>query len=123
MKTIEWKLLGRPTKGGHRFFENIKRDGSRRIAIADESGVTPDRTDDGTLWLDMGVPMQVGTELVGIEVISDDISRGSVGRVHITLADAAWLLANEYWTGAVAMSPEAAALARSMKTIAFHAEK
>jgi hypothetical protein len=35
-------------KGGHSFFTDRE---SGRVAIADDSGPTPDTTDDGVLWL------------------------------------------------------------------------
>ena len=44
-----WKPLGRLEKGGHRLF---KDEASGYVAIADNSGPTPDRTEDGILWLD-----------------------------------------------------------------------
>lgn len=44
---MKWKFL-KAFKRGHRFFQ----DPQGRIAIADDSGETPDLTDDGILYID-----------------------------------------------------------------------
>jgi hypothetical protein len=45
-----WKRLGEKiTKGGHSLFLEIS---TGRIAIADNSGNTPDKTEDGVLYID-----------------------------------------------------------------------
>lgn len=43
------QLCGR--YGEHRFFLGRKLDGTPGIAVADDSGKTPDLTEDGVLWL------------------------------------------------------------------------
>lgn len=71
--TISW---GEPEAlpDGHRIF----RGHFDRFAIADDSGRTPDQTDDGILWLDRGRPLKVetnlfeGKEYMFIPLISDD---------------------------------------------------
>lgn len=45
----KWTKLFK-AKGGHKYFRD---EITGMIAIADDSGTTPDRTDDGVLWLDM----------------------------------------------------------------------
>lgn len=37
-------------RGGHKYFRD---EITKMIAVADDSGSTPDQTDDGVLWLDM----------------------------------------------------------------------
>lgn len=48
---------------GHRVFcdarDDFKAPELRAWALADNSGPTPDRTDDGVLWLDLGRPLYV----------------------------------------------------------------
>ena len=44
--------------GGHRLFHDARRPGS--LAIADNSGRTPDRTDDGVLHVNQHAPIRVG---------------------------------------------------------------
>lgn len=52
--TIKWEGAGTPLPDGHRIFETHEgpEPGTSQWAIADESGDTPDQTDDGILWLD-----------------------------------------------------------------------
>lgn len=59
METTEtlWRHV-RGLPDGHRLFKLEDRDWI--IAIADESGATPDQTDDGVLWLDMHRPLEAG---------------------------------------------------------------
>ena len=51
----EWRKILQ-FKGGHRYF----RDRRNRVAIADDSGATPDDTDDGVLYLDRDRPVVIG---------------------------------------------------------------
>lgn len=56
-KTYKWEGAGTPLPDGHRIFETYDRefDGHAHnfgVAICDDSGATPDQTDDGVLWLD-----------------------------------------------------------------------
>lgn len=51
MTKTEWKLITR-LPGEHRIFA----DESGRLAIADNSGETPDQTEDGVLYLDFARP-------------------------------------------------------------------
>ena len=44
----KWKFIGRLGNGGHKLYLDEERS---RFAIADESGTTPDQTDDGVLWI------------------------------------------------------------------------
>jgi hypothetical protein len=50
-----WKRIGK-AKRGHAFFEDLN---TGRVAIADASGSTPERTEDGILWLDPTRPLRV----------------------------------------------------------------
>lgn len=54
-RTSEWRLVLK-FADGHRYF----RDARNRIAIADDSGATPDDTDDGVLYLDRSKPVVIG---------------------------------------------------------------
>lgn len=57
--TARWNLLCK-LNDGHRLFElDSNQD---EIAIADDSGTTPDLTDDGVLWLDRTRPLIVYSE-------------------------------------------------------------
>lgn len=47
---MDWKLIDK-LPDGHRVF-STKVDGEIMYAIADDSGFTPEDTDDGVLWLD-----------------------------------------------------------------------
>lgn len=55
-KQYSWELVYK-CKGGHKFFKDLA---SGRIAICDESGPTPDKTDDGVLWIDLTRPIIIG---------------------------------------------------------------
>jgi hypothetical protein len=44
--------------GGHRYFRDLHHPG--RVAIRDDSGQTPEATDDGVLHLDRSRPVEVG---------------------------------------------------------------
>ena len=48
MPKYQWTKLF-SIRGGHKYFRD---EITKMIAIADDSGPTPDRTDDGVLWLD-----------------------------------------------------------------------
>ena len=47
------------------------RAASGRIGVADNSGWTPDRTDDGVLWLDQGRPVRVGPKGCDFPLVRD----------------------------------------------------
>ena len=65
-----WRLIKR-FKGGHKYF--VKDENPvlvwteiDKIYIADQSGSTPDKTDDGELWIDRDYPITPGrTEVCG----------------------------------------------------------
>lgn len=54
--TMNWKFLGKPTSGGHKYFRDQD---SGRLALADNSGRLPEYTDDGILWVDTSRPVEV----------------------------------------------------------------
>lgn len=70
MKPV-WKRIAK-VKRGHAFFEDVN---TGRVAIADGSGSTPERTEDGILWLDPTRPLSisVGRSYFGVSypVISE----------------------------------------------------
>lgn len=53
---------------GHRLFYTGDLS---KVAIADESGATPENTDDGVLWLDFARPLMLGDDVTAIPVRSD----------------------------------------------------
>src|SRR5581483_8497044 len=57
---MKWELVHR-VKSGHKFFKELSPSGqwTGKIGIADDSGVTPDRCDDGVVYLDMTRPISV----------------------------------------------------------------
>ena len=95
--SFNWKFLGRPTKGGHKYFLDLDR---KEIAVADNSGRTPDQTEDGVLWLDRTRPVNVEVSRSGYAAgdvpVVDRVGRKSW--VPGTAADAAWLKANHRMT-------------------------
>lgn len=50
-----WEFLEWLERRGHKLFRD---GGSHRLAIADNSGATPDTTHDGVLWLDPDRPIR-----------------------------------------------------------------
>lgn len=90
-----WQLL-ETLPGGHRLFRSP---GSSSIYIADESGRTPDLTDDGPLWLDQTMPLTVEFEKHAgnqchVPVIGDATS---TYRVPVSVADVLWLSDRYGW--------------------------
>jgi len=71
-KNHKWEPGIRLEKGGHRIFREVRYPFAApetcRWAIADNSGGTPDRTEDGVLWLDFSRPLYVATDYCGIPV-------------------------------------------------------
>jgi hypothetical protein len=68
----KWEPGIRLEKSGHRIFHEIRHAFAApetcRWAIADNSGTTPDRTDDGVLWLDFSRTLTVGIDNCDIPV-------------------------------------------------------
>lgn len=63
-----WKLITRCGGRGHKFYRHVPTD---KVAVADNSGSTPDRTDDGILWLDEDYPVRVCQEHAVFAVIKE----------------------------------------------------
>lgn len=76
----EFKLAG-----GLKFFTDRV---SRRWAIADASGPTPEATDNGVLWIDFTNPIRIGNELSSLPVRNDE---GTLYTVPLFAPDAVWL--------------------------------
>jgi len=55
----KWKLMTRLEKSGHRIFTQLNSQDASQCALADNSGSTPDTTEDGVLWLDPTRPLSV----------------------------------------------------------------
>lgn len=65
MTTRNWKMVFR-VRGGQRFFMCPEK--PFEIAVADNSGRTPDMTEDGPLWIDMSRPWSLGDSTFGMPV-------------------------------------------------------
>jgi hypothetical protein len=90
-----WNLID-TLPGVHRVFT---RPDSSSVYIADNSGQTPDQTEDGVLWLDMTQPLRVGPRACAAPVVSmpkpGQRDHYSVG---LTPEDALWLSDRYGWT-------------------------
>jgi len=105
-----WTLLGRPSgRNHHRYFQAA--DG--RVSVADDSGATPDRTDDGPLWLDMTRGARVGAGPRGPYVrLPVRTETGSARAVFVQPGDLVFLLDAGHWSKkAVTVSDEIGPLA------------
>lgn len=75
MKTNEiiWRMTEQ-LPDGHRLFTCRLEDGTFRHAIADNSGRTPEDTEDGILWLDNKRHLDAGSREMGpsIPLVNDD---------------------------------------------------
>lgn len=94
MQDKKWEFLARPGgKSCHRFFRSTV-DG--RVAIADNSGVDPDHTEDGPNYIDhsrsAGIEIRDGYVIAYIPV-------GDKFYVGVTVKDATWLIKSGIWTG------------------------
>lgn len=63
--------------GGHRYFTEVE---TGRLTLADESGRTPDETDDGVLYIDQQTIDEVNH---GIELIDDHPGSGLRGSIPL----------------------------------------
>jgi hypothetical protein len=74
MSKTGWRKVYHAPNNGHRFFlrlVNGEPETPRRIAIADNSGSTPDRTEDGILWLDLERKWVVGNDSFSMPVFKE----------------------------------------------------
>lgn len=62
-----WELICRH-KDSHKFYKHLP---TGKIAVADNSGTTPDRTEDGILWLDRLRPVRAGLKGCDFPLIRD----------------------------------------------------
>jgi hypothetical protein len=92
----KWTLLAQPERPGtgQRFFAHVDR--PHAIFIADNSGATPDTTEDGPLLLNAGCPVVVGIDRKGaisayVEVWMDR-DDNAASRVGLSAKEAAWLV-------------------------------
>jgi hypothetical protein len=84
---------------GHRIFPDRH---SERVAIADNSGLTPQNTDDGILWLDFKRPLILGVdasfdparEYHGIPVVDQE---GNEARTGSNMSTLMWLSMTFDW--------------------------
>lgn len=91
--SVGWVKLGQPTGKGHkRYFVWYGPDEHYGdIAIADLSGATPDKTEDGTLWIDHNRKISVDKDYVSVPVYIDGSEREGL-RTGVTFVDLLWLL-------------------------------
>ncbi len=77
-------------RGGHKYFTHVP---SLRGAVADDSGRSPDQTDDGILWLNKDVSVSIGINEAAIPVKSS-----RTGRCHVVIEkpEAALVIAQHY---------------------------
>lgn len=105
-------------KNGHRIFREDRGEFAApetcRWAIADNSGATPDRTDDGILWLDFSRPLLVEIGQYGIVSIPVDKDRDVQGGSYWCSAgvDALVTLREKFPRWEIEMGPNASKLVR-----------
>lgn len=111
--TITWSLICK-LASGHRIFANTL-DGA--LAIADNSGSTPDRTEDGILWLNTAETVQIAARYVNIPVTVDRRSSGEDRDSHVgvELADVQQLFTMGYKN--FDFTAEAQKLANTWRTV------
>lgn len=80
--------------GGHRLFTKREAPFTGKVYVADESGQTPDLTDDGLLWLDLSRPLLVQGVGASVPVLSFDAGNQWVG---VGVADLLWLSDKYGW--------------------------
>lgn len=90
MSTSRWTIL-RKVRGNHKWFR-CKETG--RVACADNSGMYPNQTDDGILWLNKEKPIVMGTEDHRIWVSTPVIKANTDEQLHIIsgLAEVLYLM-------------------------------
>lgn len=84
MRTKSWQKIYEAPGYGLRFFVVLidgERDAIPRVAVADRSGATPDKTDDGVLWIDLHRPWLIEDTRFSIPVTKDALTE------------------DKYWTG------------------------
>jgi hypothetical protein len=87
-----WKLLYRVVDG-HKIFAERS---TGRLAIADDSGLIPELTEDGLLWVDMDRDIRldaVGSRICGRLPLVDE--KGRESHTPTTIKLALWLAARE----------------------------
>jgi hypothetical protein len=78
---MTWKFI-QLLPGEHRLFQEEE---TGRLAFADQSGDTPDKTDDGTLFLDFKRHAQTNTGYVDVPVVDN---KGNPSEITILWEDA-----------------------------------
>ena len=79
-----------PLPDGHRLFP-IRGNPFKWVAIADDSGRTPEDTDDGVLWLDYERPLMISKD-EGREHFSIPLKSDTIGAHTRSISDASTLL-------------------------------
>lgn len=88
---------------GHRLFRKLSAPG--RIYLADNSGSTPDQTDDGEMWLDFASPVTLSKDYIGIPLVKggatgyrtrDDVTKGNLEIVANILVEGGSVKASDF---------------------------
>lgn len=83
---MSWEKI-KSFSGGHRFFTSPEF--PTKVAVADQSGATPDATDDGVLFVDFTQPIQAGHGW-GVPLID---RKGEKSSTAASAEEALWLAA------------------------------
>lgn len=80
MSKYNWTKLF-SIRGGHKYFRD---EITKRIAVADNSGSTPDQTEDGVLWLDPSRCVSIATDVhhrtwISVPLLRDNGERSATG--------------------------------------------
>ena len=98
LKQGKWQLVGRPVRGGQRFFRWTRNDGTEGVRVglyvADDSGRNPDHTDEGPLRIAERVVRLGQLEARGliygfVKVVAE--RTGKEGRVGLNALEAQYL--------------------------------
>lgn len=63
------------THDGHTFWRD---ENTGRISVKDQSGPTPESTDDGVLWVDFNRPFRLGQKYVTIPLLRQSAESGTI---------------------------------------------
>jgi hypothetical protein len=91
-KDVHWRLI-RSFPDGHSYFKLLAEFSEQpkddRIYVADQSGTSPDRTEDGRMWVDMARGLTSTWKHVSLAVVTPRSKR----EMHTTIGfdEALWL--------------------------------
>lgn len=79
----KWKFMCRLEPKGHRLFLSEL---SHRVAVADNSGASPEQTEDGVLWFDPTRPIDVGKNDCAVPLLDDAGRKSHTATGHLGAA-------------------------------------